>query len=216
MRIYLAGAMTGKREHNFANFAKYRTLLRARGHVVHCPAEDSLARGFDPSTQPPIEVVKASMRRDFEAILRAEAIAVIPGWEKSKGVAVELAMAAAIGIPVLHADTLGNLENWEARQPAAVPVGESILDEASRLTAGARMQDYAPAAINHGRCAALWSTYLGKEVTADDVCLMMILLKIARGMHKVTRDTLVDIAGYARNVEQIGEFNAGSDTDTKP
>ena len=56
---------------------------------------------------------------------------------------------------------------------------------------------------NHGRTATMWSTYLGVEITAEDVCWMMMLLKVSRQIHSPTRDNLVDIVGYAANVEMI-------------
>ncbi len=40
-------------------------------------------------------------------------------------------------------------------------------------------------------------------VSASDVCVLNILQKLSRGRHKMTRDTLVDVAGYARNMEML-------------
>jgi hypothetical protein len=80
---------------------------------------------------------------------------------------------------------------------------ETILQEAQRHVHGARNQDYGHPLDNHGRTAALWSTYLGQTITAEDVCMLNILQKISRGMNSITRDTLVDIAGYSANVEMV-------------
>lgn len=79
----------------------------------------------------------------------------------------------------------------------------SILDEAEKAVSGPRNDEYGTPFENHSRTAALWSGFLGVTVTPEDVCLMNILQKVARGRHFTTRDTLVDIAGYARNVEMI-------------
>lgn len=82
-------------------------------------------------------------------------------------------------------------------------MSETILEEAQRHVHGARNEDYGHPLDNHGRTAALWSTYLGRSITPEDVCFLNILQKISRGMNRVTRDTLVDVAGYAANVEMV-------------
>ena len=44
----------------------------------------------------------------------------------------------------------------------------------------------------------LWATYLGTCINEQDVCVMMILLKVARiSLGFSVEDSLVDIAGYA-------------------
>lgn len=82
-------------------------------------------------------------------------------------------------------------------------MSESVLMEAQRHVHGARPQDYGTPFDNHGRTARLWSVYLGKDVTPEDVCMLNILQKVSRGINSITRDTLVDIAGYAANVEMV-------------
>jgi hypothetical protein len=82
-------------------------------------------------------------------------------------------------------------------------MSESILQEAQRHVHGARNQDYGHPMDNHGRTAALWSAYLAQPVTPEDVCFLNILQKISRAQHSITRDSLVDIAGYAANVEMV-------------
>ena len=80
---------------------------------------------------------------------------------------------------------------------------DSILAEAEKIVHGRRREDYGSPSQNHGRTASLWSAYLGVEVSADDVCAMNILQKLSRLKHAYTRDSLVDIAGYAANVEMM-------------
>ncbi|WP_228794713.1 DUF6378 domain-containing protein [Nocardia cyriacigeorgica] len=83
---------------------------------------------------------------------------------------------------------------------------ESILEEAQRLIHGERNQNYGHPRENFSEIAALFSGYLGKEITDIDVANLMILVKIARvkgtGYH---RDSFTDIAGYAGCVERIYE-----------
>jgi hypothetical protein len=82
-------------------------------------------------------------------------------------------------------------------------MSETILQEAQRHVHGARNEDYGTPYDNHGRTAALWSVYLNRLVTPEDVCMLNILQKVSRGMNSITRDTLVDVAGYAANVEMV-------------
>lgn len=86
----------------------------------------------------------------------------------------------------------------------------SILEDAIVAVGGARLEDYGHPLVNHTRTAALWTAYLREritgEVTAEDVCFLNILQKVSRSMaqsERVKEDTLVDIAGFAENVERI-------------
>jgi hypothetical protein len=90
---------------------------------------------------------------------------------------------------------------WAEREPESND--EDILETAKRITTYDRNKDYGHPLENHGHTAEFWSTYLGIHVSVEDVCMMNILQKISRGMAVLTHDTLVDIAGYARNVEMI-------------
>jgi hypothetical protein len=82
-------------------------------------------------------------------------------------------------------------------------MSESILQEAQRIVHGTRNSDYGHPLDNHSRTAAFWSTYLGVAISAEDVCMLNALQKISRGMNSITHDTLVDVAGYAANIEMI-------------
>lgn len=82
-------------------------------------------------------------------------------------------------------------------------MSENILQEALRVVHGARNEDYGHPLDNHTRTAEMWSTYLGVTVMPEDVCMLNILQKVSRGMNRITRDTLVDVAGYAANIEMV-------------
>lgn len=90
-----------------------------------------------------------------------------------------------------------------------------ILDAAKKCVCGQREQDYGSPENNFGLIGMLWTTYLDTLVTAQDVAMMMALLKIARIKTGTgTADSFVDLAGYAacageiatqrRNTEQTG------------
>lgn len=79
---------------------------------------------------------------------------------------------------------------------------DSVLTEAEAIVHGARRQQYGTPMENHTRTAEMWSAYLGVPISAQDVCMLNVLQKVSRARCSVTRDTLVDIAGYAENARQ--------------
>ena len=79
-----------------------------------------------------------------------------------------------------------------------------ILNRASVLVQGQREKDYGDKKENHNNIAKLWSAYLGISVTAHDVALMMVLLKMARTkLGQVSRDTYIDMSAYSAIAGQI-------------
>lgn len=73
-----------------------------------------------------------------------------------------------------------------------------ILDKAKMCVCGQRENEYGSPENNFARIASLWSAYKDVEFTANDVAMMMALLKIARIQSgTATEDSFVDLAGYA-------------------
>ena len=72
-----------------------------------------------------------------------------------------------------------------------------ILGLANDIIHGQRNDDYGKAEDCFSGIAHMWTAYLGYPVQPKDVCMMMVLLKVARATNKVTDDTLIDICGYA-------------------
>ncbi len=94
MRIYLAGPMRGIPDFNFPAFNKEAAWLREQGHEVFNPAENG-----DQTN------VRECFRLDTDWICRyADGIALLPGWEASKGAKAELALAEALGLEVIYLD----------------------------------------------------------------------------------------------------------------
>lgn len=122
--VYLAGAMTGQPYFNFPKFFEEATKLRQQGYVVFSPAEADLQRygafwkdcpngtkeevnqffGINAAfTGFGIPDYRDCMSIDLNWILdNADAIALIPGWEKSKGVKAELALAECLDLEVIN------------------------------------------------------------------------------------------------------------------
>lgn len=115
MKIYVAGPMRGIPEFNFPAFHDATAALRARRHEVFSPAErDIKHHGADISKGNVTgdEAVAAAehgfnlreaLKDDLEFIcLHADAVAVLPGWENSKGARAEVATAKALGLKVFR------------------------------------------------------------------------------------------------------------------
>lgn len=103
MKIYLAGPMTGLPEFNFPAFDAAAAVLEAEGHEVFNPAKMDRDVGFDPSsTSVSKEFLRDALRRDLSAICECDAIAMLPGWEKSGGARVEWSLACHLGLKVVY------------------------------------------------------------------------------------------------------------------
>ena len=87
--------------------------------------------------------------------------------------------------------------NRQTRKADEVPEKVGMLQQAHNLIYGDRQQEYGPAKENLQNIADLWSVVLGIPVTADQVALCMIQVKVARLTRSPDHtDSWVDIAGY--------------------
>lgn len=103
MRVYIAGPMAGLPEYNFPAFHKAEESLSAMGYGVVNPARLDEAEGLA-HLKAPHEYGAfrraAFLHRDFEHLLQCDAIALLPGWEASKGANAELAVARIVNMGV--------------------------------------------------------------------------------------------------------------------
>lgn len=79
----------------------------------------------------------------------------------------------------------------------------NILEEAMALTDGDRQDAYGHPLDDFTKTAAMWEQVLGVTVTAEQMALCMILVKVSRLTHKYKRDSVVDIAGYANTLQML-------------
>ena len=100
--LYVAGPMRSLPFYNFPAFHDAAKDLRGRGYNVLNPAEHDEEQGFDPerSSIESFDLANA-MHWDISAVLRCDTMVLLPGWESSKGVQIELTVARAIDLPVL-------------------------------------------------------------------------------------------------------------------
>lgn len=71
-----------------------------------------------------------------------------------------------------------------------------VLGQAAELLSVEREKEYGDARENHERIAALWSVLFGVTVTARQVALAMVLVKVSREVSGPKADNLVDGAAY--------------------
>ncbi len=99
MRIYVAGQMTGLPDFNYPAFGHAARALREHGHTVVNPA-----RGWDDqwrdAPEEPLRPPADYIRRGIVDVAGCEAVALLPGWENSRGTALEVAIADTLGLVV--------------------------------------------------------------------------------------------------------------------
>ena len=113
-RCYIAGPMRGLPEFNFPAFYEAAGKLRGQGWEVFNPAERDAAVGFDPTGMAGSDEelakcgfsIRDALGADTAWICeKADAIYMLPGWERSTGAIAERALAEALGLDVLCGDS---------------------------------------------------------------------------------------------------------------
>jgi uncharacterized protein DUF4406 len=125
VKVYLAGAMRGIPEFGRPAFLEGARLLRAAGHEVFSPVEHDEGSGFIwAGHSGDIAVAEAggfNLRKALGDDLawicaHADAVVLLPGWEKSRGACAEAAVARALDLPVAAL----NAFLTESAPPAAI------------------------------------------------------------------------------------------------
>lgn len=115
MKVYLSGPMRGYEDFNFPAFDSAAAFLRTHGHEVFNPAEKD--RDHDPTgvswksktgditqaEQTGMFDRRKAIRADLDYIIdHADAIALLPGWNESKGANAELWLARFLDLTEWH------------------------------------------------------------------------------------------------------------------
>ena len=90
--IYLSGPMTSIPDYNFPAFNAAADKLRNQGYAVANPADNG---GIDLSWE-------ENMRNALKMLLDCDEIAMLPGWEHSRGARMEFHIAATLGMKVRY------------------------------------------------------------------------------------------------------------------
>lgn len=89
---YICGPMSGMPDFNHPAFNRAAQQLRERGLTVFNPAENGLPRSAPWSQH---------MRADIRMLMGCDRVVTLPGHRGSKGAALEVHIARALGMPVL-------------------------------------------------------------------------------------------------------------------
>lgn len=114
MLLYLASPYTPKgvflsedqkqriKHERFVEVCKVAAEYMKREYEVFCPIAHSHPIEFHGMDKPESEAFW--LKQDFAILERCQALVVVqlPGWEKSSGVAKEMAFATKLGIPVIY------------------------------------------------------------------------------------------------------------------
>lgn len=79
----------------------------------------------------------------------------------------------------------------------------NILEEAGQIIHGARRDAYGPVRESFDRVAKVWEAILLRPITAEEVAMCMVGLKLCREANKHQRDNLTDICGYTALLEML-------------
>lgn len=104
-RPYIAGPMRGYEKFNFPAFDEARDRIQALGQDPISPADLDRNSGLHEcdaiKDEDVARILRECIRRDVDAICdHCDCVVLLKGWEKSKGVAVEVALAHFLGMPV--------------------------------------------------------------------------------------------------------------------
>lgn len=93
--IYVAGPMTGLPEFNYPAFRAAGEQLSQRGFNVLLPLHEDTSQPWE-----------FYMRHALRMVLEADGLALLPGWEASKGATLEVHVATALNLDIMP------IEGW--------------------------------------------------------------------------------------------------------
>lgn len=198
---YLAGPYSVNPEAMFERHMDAAERLFSAGHTVYSPILEThqwhQAYPHD---------YEWWISRDLDILSRCDGVIRLPG--ESPGSDKEVGHAVSLGIPVWAG--MSPVDDFIDKRPPTISGiinHETILDEAKRITRGARNEDYGDPSDDFERVVgainSLWRDKLKQPLTAADWPLMMNIVKTAREVHKPKRDNRVDGAGYWDCVDRV-------------
>ena len=91
MKLYIAGSMSQLPEFNYPAFMDAERQLVAAGYEVENPARPGQVDGW---------TWQDYMKRGIRQMLDCEGVALLPGWDRSRGARLEHQIATALGMHV--------------------------------------------------------------------------------------------------------------------
>lgn len=106
--VYCCGPMSNMIDYNFPAFFEAAAELEKQGYKVINPAQMDLDSGWTLEEIKDLDVaqfqefLKGAAKRDLDALQQCDAIALLPGWESSKGARAEKAVAEWLGLETIY------------------------------------------------------------------------------------------------------------------
>jgi Domain of unknown function (DUF6378)/Domain of unknown function (DUF4406) len=187
MRIYLSGPMRHQPDNNRDAFERAEKIVSTFFGLE--------AEIINPINNPDHLTLEEYFAIDLQEVIRADVVAVLRGWENSEGARIEVELARTL-----------NKEIIDAADPRKLVVLPVEIEAASLTRNGDRQRVYHHPKHDFTRTAMMWSGYLGTEVTAQDVALMIAMVKISRLRATPDHhDSIVDLIGYSICYSRLDE-----------
>ena len=104
MRIYLSGKITGREKEDYTKqFARAESFYKTGGFDVINPVKI----GEEILKQDPSATWNDFMKEDIQALKTCTHIALLEGWEESKGAKMEKAEAEKLGLEIMYLRFIG-------------------------------------------------------------------------------------------------------------
>ena len=186
--------------------------------------QDLQRRGLDVI---PIERVKGEhatgyLKRVYGALMEAEALVLLPDWDENTDSLVIGQVAFRLRLPVqAWIDAESPLKDLtEDKVVAPLLPGQGVVapdsdpgelphEEAARMVLGPRGAFYDTPYKNLGRTGIIWTGILysklkpGEVITAEEVAMCMVGVKLAREAFRHKRDNITDAHGYLMTIDMI-------------
>ena len=103
-KVYIAGPISGMPDYNKIAFASMADKLRDAGFDVVNP-HDTCRKIVEEHEGSDKELWVKCMRADIKQLMDCDYITLLPGWEKSKGCRIEIALCRELGLKELKNST---------------------------------------------------------------------------------------------------------------